>query len=121
MGTRIRQTERERLEAREWLKPIQIAFGDEFLSSRDGRSRYLIVNVGKGKTFGSVQINGQGIEEWIEPSSGSSDRRDIEKIIGHWDFEKIRSAILRRWGNAPPPELRALQEASKQKARLLFP
>lgn len=122
--TRPRQTEREFLEAHEWLKPLRIAFGDVFLYSHDGSSRYVITDVGKGKTFGAIIINGNGVDEWIMTSSGTSEREDIEKIIGHWDLERLKRAVLNGWGNRQPGPIEFLQAVEKnslQKSRVLSP
>lgn len=113
-------TERERLESLK-LDPIQIAFGDIFLSSEDGRTRYIIVNVGQGNTFSSIEM-GESDEDWIAPLTGTSKREYIEKIVDHWTFEKIERA-LRAHAAIPPkydiePFLRKLHKNSKQSRML---
>lgn len=69
-GTRSRMTEFERLQSQELLKPIRIAFGDIFLSSWDGITRYVILDVGKAKLFSAASIQELNGEQWIMPVGG---------------------------------------------------
>lgn len=105
------------------LDPIRIAFGDIYLYSFDGRSRYLITGVGKGKHFFCTEIQEANSQEFIGILAGStSDRRDIEKIDGHWDFKQIEHALRMGFGldnMDPESALKILRRRSKQKPRML--
>ena len=107
--------------ANENLKPIKISFGDVFVG-RERDNKYLIINVGQGKTCDAIGIQSKDGQEALG-IGGTTGREDIGEIVDHWDLERTTRAIMNYFDHSEPKRemYDLLKEYSRQKPRLLNP
>lgn len=111
---------REQEPSREYLGPIEIRFGDVFISSHGAHERYLITDVGADRLCSAGQVvNDDGNEALGLP--GTQERKDIAAIIDHWDLTRILQATMRHFedANSTGTLYSSLRENAKQAPRIL--
>lgn len=108
--------------ANENLTPIKIKFGDVFTGRERDDNKYLIVNVGQGKTCDAIGIQLKDGQEALG-IGGTTGREDIGEIVDHWDLERITKAVMRYFNHSKSKGemYDLLKEYSHQKPRVLEP